>query len=70
LTEPQTAYVACVEAPEQLTSAMTTERLYAPAMSADEALEEIRRGSGGQFAPVVVAAMLRVYQQDLEHAPA
>jgi putative nucleotidyltransferase with HDIG domain len=44
--------------------AMTTERPYAPAMSPEEALEEIRRGRGGQFAPAVAEAMLRVYDGD------
>jgi putative nucleotidyltransferase with HDIG domain len=50
--------------------AMTTERPYAPAMSPAEAIEEIRRGEGTQFAPVVVAAMLTVFEHDREHAPA
>jgi putative nucleotidyltransferase with HDIG domain len=44
--------------------AMTTERPYAAAMSAQDALEEIRRGSGGQFAPAVAQAMLRVCERD------
>jgi putative nucleotidyltransferase with HDIG domain len=44
--------------------AMTTERPYAPAMSPEEALEEIRRGRGGQFAPAVADAMLRVFEGD------
>ena len=42
--------------------AMTTERPYAPAMPADEALEEIRRGMGTQFAPAVAQAMLRLHE--------
>jgi putative nucleotidyltransferase with HDIG domain len=44
--------------------AMTTERPYAPAISPDEAIEEIRRGRGGQFAPAVADAMLRVFGSD------
>jgi putative nucleotidyltransferase with HDIG domain len=44
--------------------AMTTERPYAAAMSPEEALEEIRRGTGGQFAPAVAQAMLRICERD------
>ena len=44
--------------------AMTTERPYAAAMAPDEALEEIRRGSGTQFAPAVAQAMLRIAERD------
>jgi putative nucleotidyltransferase with HDIG domain len=40
--------------------AMTTERPYAPAMDAEDALEEIRRGNGTQFSPAVAEAMLRL----------
>jgi HD-GYP domain-containing protein (c-di-GMP phosphodiesterase class II) len=43
---------------------MTTERPYAAAVPVEEALEEIRRGSGGQFAPVVAEALLRVFERD------
>jgi putative nucleotidyltransferase with HDIG domain len=50
--------------------AMTTERPYARAMSPDEAIEEIRRGHGTQFAPVVADAMLRVFEHDVAHTPA
>ena len=44
--------------------AMTTERPYAAAISAEDALEEIRRGTGGQFAPAVAQALLRVCERD------
>jgi putative nucleotidyltransferase with HDIG domain len=44
--------------------AMTTERPYAAAMEPEQALEEIRRGRGGQFSPAVADAMLRLYQRD------
>jgi HD-GYP domain-containing protein (c-di-GMP phosphodiesterase class II) len=44
--------------------AMTTERPYAPAISPEEALDEIRLGRGGQFAPAVADAMLRVFESD------
>jgi HD-GYP domain-containing protein (c-di-GMP phosphodiesterase class II) len=43
---------------------MTTERPYAPAMEPDEALDEIRRGNGTQFAPAVAQAMLRIAERD------
>ena len=44
--------------------AMTTERPYAAAVPPEDALEEIRRGSGSQFAPVVADALLRVFERD------
>ena len=44
--------------------AMTTERPYAPAMAPEEALDEIRRGNGSQFAPAVAQAMLRICERD------
>jgi putative nucleotidyltransferase with HDIG domain len=44
--------------------AMTTERPYAPAMASEDALEEIRRGNGTQFAPAVVQALLRIAERD------
>jgi putative nucleotidyltransferase with HDIG domain len=44
--------------------AMTTERPYAPAMSPEDALEEITRGNGTQFAPAVAQAMLRIGERD------
>jgi putative nucleotidyltransferase with HDIG domain len=44
--------------------AMTTERPYAAAVPLEDALEEVRRGSGSQFAPVVADALLRVFERD------
>ena len=44
--------------------AMTTERPYAAAVPVGEALQEIRRGSGSQFSPVVAEALLRVFECD------
>jgi putative nucleotidyltransferase with HDIG domain len=44
--------------------AMTTERPYAPAMASEDALEEIRRGNGTQFAPAVGQALLRIAERD------
>jgi putative nucleotidyltransferase with HDIG domain len=41
-------------------SAMTTNRPYRKAMSAAEALEELRRGSGTQFDPRVVGALVDI----------
>jgi diguanylate cyclase (GGDEF)-like protein/putative nucleotidyltransferase with HDIG domain len=40
--------------------AMTTERAYRPAMGAEEAADELRRGAGRQFDASVVDALLRV----------
>jgi diguanylate cyclase (GGDEF)-like protein len=40
--------------------AMTSERPYRPAMTREAALEELRRGAGTQFDPVVVATVLAV----------
>jgi HD-GYP domain-containing protein (c-di-GMP phosphodiesterase class II) len=44
--------------------AMTTERPYAPAVCPEDALEEIRRGNGSQFAPAVAQALFRVSERD------
>ena len=38
--------------------AMTSERVYRPALSFDEAREELRRCSGTQFDPIVIVALL------------
>ncbi|BDG59617.1 diguanylate cyclase [Caldinitratiruptor microaerophilus] len=40
--------------------AMTSQRPYAPALSADEAADEVRRCAGSQFDPVIAAAFLRI----------
>lgn len=40
--------------------AMTSDRPYRPAMLLDQALDEIRRGIGTQFDPVVAGALLRL----------
>lgn len=39
--------------------AMTSDRAYRPAMSLEEAIDELQRFSGTQFAPEVVAAFIR-----------
>ena len=44
--------------------AMTADRPYRAALSADEARAELRRGAGTQFDPVVVAAFERVLDTD------
>ena len=49
-------------------SAMTTHRAYRPAMPIDAALAELRRCSGTQFDPAVVATLLHII--DVDQAPA
>jgi len=39
--------------------AMTSDRAYRPAMSMEEAIDEMIRYSGSQFAPEVVTAFIR-----------
>jgi diguanylate cyclase (GGDEF)-like protein/putative nucleotidyltransferase with HDIG domain len=43
---------------------MLTTRIYRAARPADEALEELRRGSGGQFCPRCVSALERLLQTE------
>jgi HD-GYP domain-containing protein (c-di-GMP phosphodiesterase class II) len=43
---------------------MLTTRIYRAARPADEALEELRRGSGSQFCPRCVAALERLLHTD------
>ena len=45
-------------------SAMTSERPYAPARTEIDALAELRRHAGAQFAPAVVDAFLRAVTQE------
>ncbi|MDX6628350.1 MAG: hypothetical protein QOH00_596 [Gaiellales bacterium] len=45
-------------------NAMTTDRPYRRAMSADEAIEELRSNSGSQFCPRVVAALIELIEHD------
>jgi two-component system cell cycle response regulator len=49
-------------------SAMTSERPYAAALSEAEALDELRRHRGTQFAPAVVDAFLRAVAHEQEAA--
>jgi HD-GYP domain-containing protein (c-di-GMP phosphodiesterase class II) len=44
-------------------NAMTTDRVYRPAMSRDAALQELRENAGTQFDPTVVAALERVIER-------
>ncbi|MEX2048289.1 MAG: HD-GYP domain-containing protein, partial [Gemmatimonadota bacterium] len=49
---------------------MLTTRIYRAARPADEALEELRRGAGGQFCPRTVAALERILRtNDPEEEP-
>ncbi|MCM3638393.1 HD-GYP domain-containing protein [Sporosarcina luteola] len=43
--------------------AMTTERVYKKAVTAEEAFEELRRGKGTQFHPDVVDSFIEIYQE-------
>jgi hypothetical protein len=49
-------------------NAMTTDRPYRAARSADEAISELRDNSGSQFDPVVVEALARVVERELASA--
>ena len=49
--------------------AMTSDRSYRKAMSAEVALAELRSGAGTQFDPEVVAAFLRRQARDAAHRP-
>ena len=51
-------------------NAMITERPYREPMSHEEALDELRRGSGTQFDPDVVTALLEVLALRPAPAPA
>ena len=51
-------------------SAMTTDRPYRPAMPIADALAELRRCSGTQFDPVVVATLVRVVEAHQVERPA
>jgi diguanylate cyclase (GGDEF)-like protein/putative nucleotidyltransferase with HDIG domain len=48
---------------------MLTTRIYRAARPADEALEELRRGSGSQFCPRCVSALERLLQTDSADQP-
>jgi ribonuclease P protein subunit RPR2 len=48
--------------------AMTTDRPYRPAMSVEEALAEVRAGSGTQFCPEATEAFLTLPREQLEEA--
>jgi len=44
-------------------NAMTTDRVYRPALAVEEAIEELTRNAGTQFDPAVVAALLDVVEE-------
>ncbi|MFN8222320.1 MAG: HD domain-containing protein [Gaiellales bacterium] len=50
--------------------AMTTDRPYRPAMSIDEAVEELHLGAGSQFDPQVTQALLDVVRSGAHGVPA
>jgi len=45
---------------------MTSDRPYRRPRTAEEAIEELRRGAGRQFDPLVVEAFLRVPASEME----
>ncbi len=47
--------------------AMTTDREFKRKLSYDEAVEELKKGSGTQFAPDVVKAFLKIGRKNLVH---
>ena len=49
---------------------MTTDRPYRAAMPVDEALAELRRGTGTQFDPAVVEAVMATVAQHAGPRPA
>jgi putative nucleotidyltransferase with HDIG domain len=49
--------------------AMTSHRVYRPAMEPQEAIAELRRCAGAQFDPAVVDAFVRVHEEHLVPAP-
>jgi len=49
---------------------MIDTRVYRPARSAQEALDELQRCAGGQFDPRVVRAFLEVRSEGMEAEPA
>jgi putative nucleotidyltransferase with HDIG domain len=61
LTGEETPLEARILAVADSFDAMTTERPYSPAMSPEQAREEIRRCTGTQFDPLVVEAFLEAY---------
>jgi HD-GYP domain-containing protein (c-di-GMP phosphodiesterase class II) len=50
--------------------AMTSERAYATAMTAEAALAELRSNAGTQFDPVAVAALAAVLEERANGVPA
>jgi HD-GYP domain-containing protein (c-di-GMP phosphodiesterase class II) len=55
--------IASVIAVADVFDALTTDRPYRPAMQKDQAVREIERGSGTQFNPIVVDAILQLYRE-------
>ena len=60
-------FLARIVAVADAYDAMTSERAYRPALSREEALDEIRLGMGSQFDPKVASAFLAMSESDIRH---
>jgi diguanylate cyclase (GGDEF)-like protein len=60
---------ACLISLADAWDAMTSPRVYASQLSPEEALEEVRRNTGGQFSPAAVEALCRVVLAGDELSP-
>lgn len=64
LKEDQIPIIASIISIADAFDAMTTDRPYRKALTRQEAIEEVRRASGKQFAPNVVEALIELYQEN------
>lgn len=60
-------FLARIVAVADAYDAMTSERAYRPALSREEALDEIRLGMGSQFDPQVASVFLSMSESDIRH---
>lgn len=69
LAESQIPLEARVLAVADAYEAMTSDRVYRPALGPECAQEELRRGAGSQFDPHVVEAFLRAINREADEEP-